>query len=103
MRKLNIALIALSVLVLVLISFVVYRVFFEFQNSLVAKYINEEASKYGNNTPVTALLTESVQHILKSADLTEQVRKYAEASGLEKERVLVDVALLQCRSFGYIA
>jgi uncharacterized membrane protein YvbJ len=93
---------ALIVVLIIVIVIFIYRNYFEFKNSLVNSYIQSEASKYQDSTQAAKLITEAVNHILLSYELTKQVRDYASAANLEPERILVDSAIIQCKSMDYI-
>lgn len=102
-KKVKIILGALALTAFAVICLTVYRVFFEFKNSKVRSYIQAEASQYADKEAAYKIIHEAVQHILKSSDLTNQVRTYADAGKLERERVLVDTAILQCKKYNYLA
>lgn len=103
MNKRKILLYAVIVVVVTLLVVFIYRFKFEFNNDKVKSLIQEEADKYGSNSAsVYEIIHENVQHILKSSDLTKQVRLYAKANNLPKEKVLVDRAVIQAQNDKYI-
>jgi ABC-type transporter MlaC component len=96
-------LIALVLFVVVVIAFVVYRMFFEFKAKDVKEYIKDEADKYkGDEVTAYAIIQDGVQHILSSHNLTQLVLRSAKQSGTPKEQELVHASIMQARSYGYI-
>lgn len=99
----GIAIAAIFFLLIIAVMFI-YRVFFEFNNRKVRQYIMSETEKYGKDSTAAAnVLHEGVMHILNDRFLTAQVRQTATAGNLEKERVLVDAAVLMSKNLGYIS
>ncbi len=90
------------VLFIAVIVVAVYRTFFQFKNSSVNAYIQQEANKYETPVQTAKILTDAVHHILGSRGLTNEVLDYAKLTGVEKEQVLVSAALSQAKSYGYI-
>ncbi|MES2134490.1 MAG: hypothetical protein V4506_19240 [Bacteroidota bacterium] len=104
MKKENVPKLAVIAVVVILVSIWIYRHFIEFNNSEVEKNLSDNASKYApNDKQVYSILQDSVNHILNSRSLTNQVRSFASSTGLPKEKCLVDAAFNQAKSFGYIA
>lgn len=102
--KLKYILIALTVLALAVVGFIIYRIFFQFDNKEVQIYIKEEADKYGSNSSAAfAIIAEGVDDILASHNKTQQVLKSAKASNLPSEQELVNAAINQCISYGYLS
>lgn len=100
--KRKLIIIAFVLVVLTLITVFVYRHYFEFKNSEVRRLINEEAAKWpGNESTAAGILNDACKHILNDWRLTAQVRKVAEATGIPKEKALVDAAIAQSFSLGY--
>lgn len=98
--------IALGIIAFFVIVSFIYRYFFLFDKQKLATAINDEAKKYGNTDETKAiaskLITESVEHILSSYNLTQQVKASASYKGVNQEEELVRVAVKQCESLGYI-
>ena len=97
----NIALILLALLLVVVVMFV-YRVFFEFNNKKVRSYIQQEANKYPDPVAAYKVINDAVMFVLTDRNLTSQVREIAAEAKMDKERILVDSAINQCKAFGYI-
>jgi hypothetical protein len=96
--------IGLVVILLIAMAFVAYRLFWQFNSKDVSDYINEEADKYGTDKAAVAqVIRDGVEHILASHNLTQQVLRSAKGSGVPKEQELVHAAIMQCKSFGYLA
>lgn len=96
-------LIAIVLFFTVLICFVVYRMFFQFNSKDISIYIDEEASKYKDDkAKVYGLIQDGVEHILSSHNLTQQVLKTGKGSNIPIEQVLVHAAIMQCQTNGYI-
>lgn len=94
----------LAFFALMLISYWVYRYFFEFNNDDVKKLIDTEAKNFKpNEAAVTNVLHESVMYILSQTALTKMVISQANATGLPKEKVLVDAAIGIAQSQKYIS
>jgi type IV pilus biogenesis protein CpaD/CtpE len=102
-KKLKIFLLISVGVLFVIVAVVLHRVFIEFKNSKVRSYIMEEANKYSNPASATVIINEGVKNILASRTLTREVREYAKATGTEKEKVLVTGAVMQAKSYGYLA
>jgi hypothetical protein len=86
-----------------LIIYWVYRYFFEFKNEEVSKLINTEAANFKpNDANVASILHDSVMHILGDRSLTNMVTSQAKATGLPKEKILVDAAIGLAQSQKYI-
>jgi hypothetical protein len=92
----------LGVVLLTIVFIAVYRYFFQFNNKLVKEYITDESNKYKDSAEVKKLITEGVQYILKSGDLTNQVLVMAKQNGTEKEQELVYSAVMRCKEFNYL-
>ena len=102
-QRLKYILIALTVLVLAVVAFIIYRMFFQFDSKEINIYIREEAAKYtGNEAAAFAIVSEGVDYILSDHNLTQQVVRSARASNLDVEQELVNAAINQCISFGYL-
>lgn len=95
--------IGLIAIVSVLLAVVVYRMFFMFKRSKVKAFAVEEANLTESPDVVYQLLIEGCENILKSQDLTKQVKLSAQAEGIEIEKALVLTALNNCYSSGFIA
>lgn len=101
--NLKTAIIALIIIGIILICVAMYRMFWQFNDNDVKTYIDEEASKFGEDKAnAAAIIKDGVQYILNSHNLTQQVLKSAKASNTPKELELVQAAAKQCRAFGYI-
>lgn len=100
LRNIMIGLIGLF---LVLLVFIAYRMFFQFNSKDVSIYIDEEASKFGaNKMAVYKIIQDGVQDILRSHNLTQQVLRTAKAHSTPKEMELVHAAIMQCQAYGFI-
>lgn len=95
--------VGLIAIVLILLAVVVYRMFFMFKRSKVKAYATEQANLTGNPDVVYQMLIEGCENILKSQDLTKQVKLSAQVEGIEIEKALVLTALNNCYSSGFIA
>lgn len=96
--------ITLLVLVLLVIATIVYRMFFQFDADEISIYAREEAAKYGSDSAaVYNTIMEGVQYILKSHNLTQQVLRSAKGTNTDPEQELVNAAINQNISFGYLA
>lgn len=94
--------IGLSVILLAVIAFIVYRMFFQFDSKEIRIYVNEEASKYADKATAYSLIMDGVEHILSSNNLTQQVLKTARATNTDKEQELVHAAVNQCKAYNYL-
>lgn len=92
----------LFVLVLAIILFILYKMFIQFKDSEVRRYIDLEASKYSDKAGATKILSEGAKHILSSYHLTKQVLGNAKAAGTPNEQELVHAALMQSKAYGYL-
>jgi hypothetical protein len=102
-KKLKYAIIALVCLIFLLVAFVVYRMYFLFNRTKVKDYATAIANSYGASPDkVYQLLIESCEYIKKSSDLVAQVKLSAEIEGIDREEALVNAALNQCISLGYL-
>jgi hypothetical protein len=97
-------LIALIAFFIVLISVIIYRLFFQFNSKDISIYIDEEAKKYDgmDRVNVFALIQDGVEHILCSHNQVQQVLRVASANKVPKEQVLVHAAIMQAMQNGYI-
>lgn len=101
--KLKYILITLLVLVVLVIAAVVYRMFFQFDQNEIRIYIREESAKYGPNAAaVYNIIMEGVEYVLSSHNLTQQVTRSARGTNTDPEQELVNAAINQCISFGYL-
>lgn len=95
-------LIAITALVTVIVALVIYRMFFQFNWKEIQVYVREEAAKYSNPGAAAEILTDGVEHILNSHNLTQQVLRNARATKTDKEQELVNAALNQCIAYNYL-
>jgi hypothetical protein len=102
-RTTKIALIAFFILLFILLMLWIYKNYFEFNNQLINSYMEREASRYSESAEAKKFIQEGVESILKNKDYVDQVKLYAKKTGLDKEKVLVDAAIAQCKSFQYLA
>jgi len=89
-------------LVLVSITFIIYRMFFQFDNSEVKIYVREEAAKYNSSVDVYNTIMRGVEYVLASHNLTQNVLTVARATNTDREQELVNAAVNACRSFGWL-
>lgn len=101
-RKKMIMAIVITIAVVV-IGFYLYRHFLEFNNKKVEGYIKDEAMRYSDSDNAASIIRQGARDILGDRQKLMQLRKYAKASGLEKERALVQAATIAARNYGYIA
>ncbi len=94
---------AVSTITVVMLALVCYRLFFMFDRKKVKEYSEQFANATGDPNTSYRLITESVESILKSQDLTKSVMVMAQITDTEKEKALVITALNQCYSNGFIA
>lgn len=95
--------IVLAVIVLGAVAMIVYRMFFQFDQTDIHIYAKEAAEKYGQNSKVVyGLILEGVEEILSHHNQTQQVLRAASASGMDKEQVLVNTAVNLCHAQGYL-
>lgn len=95
--------IALIAIVLVLTLFVIYRIYFMFNRAKIEAHATDEANKTASPNIAFQLIKEGCEHILKSQDLTKQVKLLAQIDGIEIEKALVLTALSNCYASGFIA
>lgn len=101
-KALKYILFAIVAMIVIAVAVIVYRMFFQFNGKEIKIYAREEADKYKNSEAVYKLIMDSVEYILSSNNLTQQVLKAAKATGTDKEQLLVHRAIMQCKSFGYL-
>ena len=101
-KTLKFALIGIVVLVLGVIAVITYRMFFQFNSSFVKQYAQEEAAKYANKEAAYKYIMDSVEYILSSHNLSQQVLKTAKVNNSDKEQELVFAAVNQCKAFKYL-
>lgn len=94
--------IVLISIVMVVIAFVVYRIFFQFNENEIKIYAQEEASKYKDKAGVYSIILEGVQNVLQSHSQSQQLLTVASRTGTDKEQLLVQAAIGQARAFGYL-
>jgi hypothetical protein len=97
------ALIGIVLLILVSAVVMVYQVFFQFNNKRVRALIMDESKNYSDPQSAYKIMHEAVMHVLHNRSLVKQVFSYARATGTEVEQVLVNAAINECKSFGYLA
>jgi len=95
--------VGLIAIVSILLALVVYRMFFMFKSAKVKAFATEQANLTASPDVVYQLLIEGCENILKSQDLTKQVKLFAQVEGIEIEEALVLTALNSCYSLGFIA
>lgn len=101
-KGLKITLIAVVIVLVVIASFVAYRLFFEFNKKTIEGYIIAGTADYSDKATASRIMRDGVQHILSSKSLTDQVKEYAKASNIPCEKALVDAAILQAKAYGYL-
>jgi hypothetical protein len=89
-------------IVLLLVAMYAYRIFLMFNSSKIKSYVKDEANKTDSPDAAYKMLIEGVELILKSPDLTNQVKQLAVIDGIDPEKALVKTALNQCHSNGFI-
>lgn len=100
MKRENIIKVGIAVLVifvLALFSFVAYRVWFEFDNSMIRSYIADEAKKYTDPAAATTILNDGVKAILDNPGLTKQIKDEAKAEGISNEQAIVAYAAMEAQ------
>lgn len=100
-KVLKYAMIGITILVLMVIAVITYRMFFQFNSSFVKQYAREEAEKYGNKDAAYKYIMDAVEYILGSHNLSQQVLKTAKLNNSDKEQELVFAAVNQCKAFNY--
>ncbi len=103
MTKSKYLIIGLIFIVFVLVSIVVYRIFFMFSKAKIEAYALAQAAATGHPDIAYQLIIEGAEYILKSADLTKQVKLLALFDNIENEKALVLTALQNCYASGFIA
>lgn len=93
---------ALLLVILIVVSMYVYRLFFMFDKKKLKQYIFDCASTTTAPDKASQLITDGVEHILSSIDLTAQVKLLAEIDGIDPEKALALTALRNCYSSGII-
>lgn len=87
----------LAFVFVMLLTMYVYRFVFLFDGKLVTKYVQEEADQYGKNSKIVkTILTNAVKNIKSNAKLVNSIKASAKAANIEKERVLVNIAIAEC-------
>lgn len=94
---------ALIAVILVLVGAIVYRMYFMFNRAKVEAWATAYANQTASPNIAYRLIIEGCENILKSQDLTAQVKLLAEADGIDKEKALVLTALNNCYASGFIA
>jgi len=89
-------------MILAVMAFIVYRMFFQFNSTYIKQYIGEEAAKYKDKAAATRYITDGVEYILHSHNLSQQVLKTAKLNNSDKEQELVFAAVNQCKAFKYL-
>lgn len=102
MKTKNIIIWAAVIIILLLVLMWLYRHFGEFNNATVRKLLNDEADKYQDSKSAYKILHNATNSILNDSALTATVRDYAAATGLPKEKVLVDAAMSLSQSLQYL-
>jgi len=92
----------LIALVTVTIGFIIYRMFFQFNQDEIKIYVREQAARYKDAAASYSVIMAGVEHILGSHNLTQQVLRSAASSGTDKEQELVNAAINQCIAFNYL-
>jgi hypothetical protein len=98
--KIGVAVMILALLIL--IAYIAYRIWWEFDNTAVQSYINQESAKYQNPASAAVLINDSVKNILESRTLTKQVKDFAANNNMTKEQALVTAAIAEAKNFGYL-
>lgn len=94
---------AIMAVILLLLVAVVYRMYFMFNRAKVEAWATAVANQTASPNIAYRIIIEGCENILKSQDLTAQVKLLAEADGIEKEQALVLTALNNCYASGFIA
>lgn len=95
----NISIAVLVLLVLILICYIAYRIWWEFDNKIVQGYINQEAAKYKDPSGTAVIINDSIKDILSHRNLVKQVEDYAKLNSLTKEQALVSAAVAEAKNF----
>lgn len=92
----------LAVLLLVVIAYVVYKIFFQFDNATVQTEVTTASNSYATPASAVIIINDAIKHIMASTYLTQEVLDYATVSGIPKEQVLVNAAVAQATNMGYL-
>ena len=98
--KIGIAVIIIAFLIL--LGFIAYRIWFEFNNTAIQSYINQEAAKYADPASAAVIINDSVKNILEDRSLTKQVKDFATANKMTNEQALVAAAIAEAKNFGFL-
>lgn len=101
-NSLKIIIYSLVAIVAIAMIVIVYRIFFEFDNNEVKAYAKDQADKYGDKKAAYNIIIEGVNHILSSHNQTLQVKQIAKASNTSREMELVNAAVNDAISKGYL-
>ncbi len=95
--------IAVLAIVLLIVSVIIYRLYFMFDSKKLAQYISDCASVSSDQATAKKLISESVDKILMSGDSIAQAKMLAEIDNIEPEKAIALMALENCYSSGLIA
>lgn len=95
----KIAIAVLILLIIILMAFIAYRLWFEFDNKTIQGYINQEAAKYQDPTGTAVIINDSVKDILNNRNLVRQVKDFAKLSNITLEQALVSAAIAEAKTF----
>lgn len=101
-KTLKYFIIALIALAVILIAFVIYRIFFQFNQKLIREYAMEAAERYSDKSTAYKLIIDSAEDILSSHNRTQIILTEAKANRSGKEQELIKAALNQLYNFGIL-
>ena len=101
-KKQKNTMIGLSILLLIALLYVIWKVFFEFDNTAVSNQVQTRLADSDNPTADNVIIQDGMKHILASTFLTQQVKDYAKMNNVPKEQVLVNAAVAQAQANGYL-
>lgn len=94
------AAIILTATIIILVVWIVYRLFFQFNQSVIKIYAKEAAQNYSNPSLAYQLIMESAEEILMSHNKTQFVLALAKANKSGKEQELINAAVNQSINLG---
>jgi uncharacterized membrane protein len=94
--------IALVIMILISLILIVYRMFFQFDQREIKIYVMDEAEKYTDKYEAYKIIMDSVNYILSSHNLTQQVIRASKINKTDLEQELVHSAIMHAKSFTYL-
>lgn len=102
-KPIKIILLVILAIIFVLVAVYAYRVFLMFSTAKVKAYATDEANKTTAPDVAYKMIIEAVAHIIKSPELTAQVKQLSTVDSIEPEKALVLTAVKNCQASGMIA